>query len=111
MLSDYPDIIFTLVQYTGGVLTQAACGGYASNDLDHCVQLVGYNTEDPANPYVHIACIHTHIFQCVYTNKYCRYWVARNSWATDWGVNGYIYLQYPLNTCGLANEATYVTLA
>lgn len=40
------------VQYTGGVLTQAACGGYASSDLDHCVQLVGYNTEDPANPYV-----------------------------------------------------------
>lgn len=47
---------------------------------------------------------------CVH-NEYCRYWVARNSWATDWGVNGYIYLQYPLNTCGLANEATYVTLA
>ena len=75
--------------YTGGVLTQAACGGYASNNLDHCVQLVGYNTEDAANPY----------------------WIVRNSWATDWGENGFIYLQYPLNTCGLANEATYVTLA
>lgn len=28
--------------YTGGVLTLDACGGFAYDDLDHCVQLVGY---------------------------------------------------------------------
>ena len=71
VLSDYPDIIFTLVQYTGGVLTQAACGGYASNDLDHCVQLVGYNTEDPANPYVHTPCIHTYIHSIHVSDNGC----------------------------------------
>lgn len=74
--------------YTGGVLTQAACGGYAMSDIDHCVQLTGYNAEADSP-----------------------YWMVRNSWATDWGENGYIYLQYPQNTCGLANEATYVTLS
>jgi hypothetical protein len=73
--------------YTGGVLTEAACGGMASSNIDHCVQLTGYNAE--ANP---------------------PYWIVRNSWATDWGVNGYIYLQFDTNTCGLANEATFVTL-
>jgi len=76
--------------YTGGVLTQAACGGYAYDDLDHCVQVVGYNSE-AASPY----------------------WIVRNSWATDWGNNGYIYLEYgpSSNTCGLGNEATFVTLS
>ena len=29
---------------------------------------------------------------------------------TDWGESGYIYLQYPQNTCGLANEATFVEI-
>jgi len=73
--------------YTGGVLTQAACGGYAMSDIDHCVQLTGFNAEADSP-----------------------YWIVRNSWATDWGENGFIYLQYPQNTCGLANEATYVDL-
>ncbi len=73
--------------YTGGVMTEQACGGMAAGNIDHCVQLTGYNSE--ANP---------------------PYWIVRNSWATDWGVNGYIYLAFGENTCGLANEATFVTL-
>jgi len=73
--------------YTGGVMSQATCGGFAESDLDHCVQLTGYNAD--ANP---------------------PYWIVRNSWATDWGENGYIYLEYPANSCGLGNEATFVNL-
>jgi Papain family cysteine protease len=45
--------------YVEGVLTQAACGSYASFAIDHCVQLTGYNAE-AAQPY----------------------WLVRNSWAT-----------------------------
>ena len=30
----------------------------------------------------------------------------RNSWATNWGEDGYIRLSADANTCGLANEAT-----
>lgn len=75
--------------YTGGVMTVDQCGGYAYNDLDHCVQLTGYNT-DADTPY----------------------WMVRNSWSTDWGENGYIYLEFAdnANPCGIANEATFVTL-
>ena len=70
--------------YTGGVLSEAACGGHAAADVDHCVQLVGYNATDQANAY----------------------WIVRNSWSTSWGEDGYIYLSMDGNTCGVANEAT-----
>lgn len=68
--------------YKGGVLTQKACGGYGYDDLDHCVQLVGFNTTAPKP-----------------------YWIVRNSWATSWGLQGYVHLEYGKNTCGLADEA------
>lgn len=74
--------------YTGGVMTSDSCGGYAYSDLDHCVQLTGYNNQG-SEPY----------------------WIVRNSWATNWGENGYIYLAYNDNTCGIADEATFVTIS
>ncbi len=66
-------------------MTLAGCGGYAYSDLDHCVQLTGYNSAG-------------------------NYWLVRNSWATNWGEDGYIYLELDANTCGLANEATFVSI-
>ena len=35
------------------------------------------------------------------------YWIVRNSWNTDWGVEGYIYLQFGKNTCGLGDVVTF----
>ena len=58
------------------------------SDIDHCVQLTGYNLT-AAEPY----------------------YMVRNSWATNWGVDGYIMLSSEGNTCGLANEATFVDIA
>ncbi len=40
-----------------------------------------------------------------------QYWIVRNSWNTDWGLKGYIHLQAGKNTCGIANEATFVSFA
>ena len=34
------------------------------------------------------------------------YWIVRNSWASTWGEDGYIYLEMSKNTCGLANDVT-----
>jgi len=65
--------------YTGGIMMASDC----SNQLDHCVQLVGYDMTN-ATPF----------------------WIVRNSWGTDWGENGYIRLQYVQDTCGCADEAT-----
>merc|ERR1712216_426573 len=65
--------------YTSGIVG-SSCG----TSLDHCVQAVGVNTASDG------------------TN----YWIVRNSWATDWGVDGYIYVQEGINACGIATLAT-----
>lgn len=70
-------------QYYGGGVLQGDCP-HAYDDLDHCVQLVGYNAQtSPA------------------------YWIVRNSWNTDWGEDGFIYLEMGMNLCGVANDATF----
>jgi len=71
--------------YTGGILSSSCPHAYS--DLDHCVQLVGYNND-----------------------KAPGYWIIRNSWNTDWGINGYIYVARGKNLCGVADEATLLTV-
>ena len=39
------------------------------------------------------------------------YWIVRNSWTSNWGEDGCIYLKMGTNTCGVADEATIPTLA
>jgi hypothetical protein len=43
-----------------------------SADVDHCVQIVGVDLDQG-------------------------YWLVRNSWGTDWGLDGYIQLEYVSN--------------
>lgn len=54
--------------YVSGILS--VCVG-DDDDVDHCVQAVGYETEDDEG-----------------------YWIIRNSWGTTWGIDGYLYLKY-----------------
>ena len=72
--------------YQQGILTHFECAFI--NVLDHCVQLVGYNAT-ASTPY----------------------WIVRNSWTTEWGVEGYIYLEMWRDTCGIAHEATWPIVA
>jgi len=67
--------------YQSGVMTREECGLF--NILDHCVQLVGYETQAPKP-----------------------YWIVRNSWNTNWGIQGYIWLAMGDDVCGLAHDAT-----
>lgn len=55
---------------------------HGANDLDHCVQLVGYDKTAPVP-----------------------YWKIKNSWTAEWGEGGYLRIPYGKNTCGVANEA------
>jgi len=73
--------------YTGGVLTSAACGPMGAMYQDHCVMAVGFNST-ATTPY----------------------WIVRNSWASTWGEEGYVYLEMAKNTCGLADDATIPTV-
>jgi cathepsin F len=68
--------------YQGGVVQGGSdCPGNAES-IDHCVQVVGYDENQG-------------------------YWMVRNSWNTNWGDNGYIYLQLDANTCAIADVVTY----
>jgi len=65
--------------YQSGILMASDCG----SNLDHAVQLVGYDlTNNPPFYYV------------------------RNSWNTNWGEMGYIRLQYGTDCCALTSNVT-----
>jgi len=74
--------------YTGGVMTSAACGSMAADEQDHCVMATGFNAT-ATTPY----------------------WIVRNSWSSTWGEDGYVYLEMSENTCGLADDATIPEVA
>jgi len=71
--------------YNGGILT--SCG----NNIDHCVQLTGYQSYDPTSQNPNSA------------------WNVRNSWSTSWGQNGYILIQTGSDLCAIGDEATIVS--
>ena len=52
------------------------------NEVDHCVQAVGVNLDE-------------------------NYWIVRNSWGTDWGLDGYIWLEYGSDLCSIAYDPKY----
>jgi len=68
--------------YSGGILTAAQCG----QDIDHAIQLTGYNPSQGG------------------------YWIVRNSWGADWGTNGFIWLQYGQDTCGITSNTYYAVV-
>jgi len=66
--------------YTSGVITEASgCG----NSIDHCVQITGWQVMDGYNV-----------------------WNVRNSWNTDWGMSGFIYVQIGQDLCSIAEVVT-----
>ena len=51
-------------------------------DIDHAVLLVGYTPE---------------------------YWIIKNSWGSQWGADGYLYLERGKNACGINSYASFIT--
>jgi len=65
--------------YSGGILTANQC----TTNIDHAIQLTGYSPNQGG------------------------YWIVRNSWGRNWGENGFIYLQYGRDTCGITSYVAY----
>jgi len=71
--------------YSSGVYYSTTC---SSTNLDHGVLVVGWGVElnNTATP---------------------DYWLVKNSWGTDWGMNGFIWMARNMNNnCGIATMAT-----
>ncbi|CAM6003357.1 unnamed protein product, partial [Sphagnum balticum] len=70
--------------YASGVYTGPCTNG--GNNVDHAVLVVGYGTDPTAGPY----------------------WIIKNQWSTNWGMNGYMYLaRNSNNLCAVASNPTY----
>ncbi|XP_027978097.1 cathepsin L1-like [Eumetopias jubatus] len=75
--------------YHKGIYYDPNC---SSEDLDHGILVVGYGSqgEEPENK---------------------KYWIVKNSWGMDWGMQGYILMAKDRdNHCGIATSASFPTV-
>ena len=67
--------------YSEGVYDPLTC---SSTNLDHGVLVVGYGTQDGQD-----------------------YWLVKNSWGANWGLEGYFMIAVGRNKCGICTQASY----
>ncbi|XP_063625219.1 procathepsin L-like [Cydia splendana] len=77
--------LYSFENYQGGVYYDKGCAKY-DLELNHAMLVVGYGTQQPGGDY----------------------WLIKNSWGTDWGIDGYMKLARNRgNHCGVASRVTY----
>ncbi|WAQ98696.1 CATO-like protein [Mya arenaria] len=72
----------TWQNYQGGIIQY-----HCESHINHAVQIVGYDLTGPVP-----------------------YYIVRNSWGTDFGHSGYLYIKVGDNLCGIAEEVSTVSV-
>lgn len=70
--------------YAGGVYISDECKS-GPTDVNHAVLVVGYGTDE----------------------NNVDYWIIKNSWGADWGLDGYFWMKRGTNQCGIATCASF----
>lgn len=78
------DVVMDFQHYSKGVYSSTSCH-QDSKHVNHAVLAVGYNVTASNEPY----------------------WIVKNSWGPDWGLDGYFWIERGKNMCGLADCASY----
>uniref|UniRef100_A0A671RV13 Pro-cathepsin H-like n=1 Tax=Sinocyclocheilus anshuiensis TaxID=1608454 RepID=A0A671RV13_9TELE len=77
------EVTSDFMHYRDGIYTSTKCHN-TTDMVNHAVLAVGY-AEQNGTPY----------------------WIVKNSWGTNWGINGYFYIERGKNMCGLAACSSY----
>lgn len=105
----------TWQDYNGGIMTSDIGCGQEFLAMNHCVQVVGYAfTTDEAcegedcndNNNNNQKSGSGSKSGSRDSSKREGYWIVRNQWGTNWGMNGYAYVAMGQNTCGILNDMT-----
>lgn len=97
--------------YAGGIITSELGCSSAFLDMNHCVQTVGYaytdvdGDGDDGNQ----GGSNSHSGSGSGSQDDGNregYWIIRNQWSSNWGMNGYAYVAMGENTCGVLNDMT-----
>ena len=77
------DAEYDFQMYSSGIFKSTAC---SNTSLDHALVAVGYGVSKDGQKYI----------------------IIKNSWNTNWGMDGYIYFSADIdNMCGVATTASY----
>lgn len=106
----------TWQDYTGGIMTSSIGCGHEFLDMNHCVQVVGYAFTTSADCNGEEDCSDRENDESGSnsnsnsgsndSNSREGYWIVRNQWGGNWGMNGYAYVSMGENTCGILNDMT-----
>ena len=78
-----------IVDYYDGIVDYS--GSICPNtiyDVNHAVTIVGWDHDEETQT---------------------DYWIVKNSWGKEWGIDGYMYVKYGTNTLGIENQIYYIS--
>ena len=91
------DAEYDLQYYSSGIYKSDVC---SPNFLNHAVLAVGYSETPVFENQI--------IGKKIISRISSKYIIIKNSWGTDWGMDGYVYFSADQdNMCGIAEAASY----